>query len=77
MKVLGLDICADTIVGDEMRRGISGSQKRRLTTGNTHSYQIPWIFKDAIFSIPTILFIKHIEHDNLKLLRKNSERIEL
>eukprot|EP01018_Ginkgo_biloba_P004061 Gb_34646 [translate_table: standard] len=33
LKILGLDICADTLVGDEMRRGISGGQKKRLTTG--------------------------------------------
>ncbi|KAM0946166.1 putative ABC transporter, P-loop containing nucleoside triphosphate hydrolase [Dioscorea sansibarensis] len=33
LKVLGLDICADILVGDEMRRGISGGQKKRLTTG--------------------------------------------
>ncbi|KAL1544434.1 Pleiotropic drug resistance protein 2 [Salvia divinorum] len=33
IKILGLDICADILVGDEMRRGISGGQKKRLTTG--------------------------------------------
>ena len=33
LKVLGLDVCADTLVGDEMVRGISGGQKKRLTTG--------------------------------------------
>lgn len=32
-KILGLDICADTLVGDEMLKGISGGQKKRLTTG--------------------------------------------
>ncbi|KAH7841200.1 hypothetical protein Vadar_026918 [Vaccinium darrowii] len=33
LKILGLDICADTFVGNEMRRGISGGQKKRVTTG--------------------------------------------
>ncbi|KAI4355694.1 hypothetical protein L6164_004442 [Bauhinia variegata] len=33
LKILGLDICADTIVGDEMMRGISGGQRKRVTTG--------------------------------------------
>ncbi|GFS40976.1 pleiotropic drug resistance 4 [Actinidia rufa] len=33
LKILGLDICADTLVGDEMLKGISGGQKKRLTTG--------------------------------------------
>ncbi|KAJ6687441.1 PLEIOTROPIC DRUG RESISTANCE PROTEIN 1-LIKE ISOFORM X1 [Salix koriyanagi] len=32
LKILGLDICADTMAGDAMRRGISGGQKKRLTT---------------------------------------------
>ncbi|XP_021728709.1 ABC transporter G family member 39-like [Chenopodium quinoa] len=33
LKILGLDICADIIVGNEMSRGISGGQKKRVTTG--------------------------------------------
>ncbi|XWS43443.1 hypothetical protein CRYUN_Cryun16bG0104200 [Craigia yunnanensis] len=33
LKILGLDICADIMVGDEMRRGISGGQKKRVTAG--------------------------------------------
>ncbi|RDY00373.1 ABC transporter G family member 31, partial [Mucuna pruriens] len=33
LKVLGLDVCSDTVVGNEMLRGVSGGQKRRVTTG--------------------------------------------
>ncbi|XP_052489082.1 pleiotropic drug resistance protein 3-like isoform X3 [Gossypium raimondii] len=33
LKILGLDICGDTIVGDAMSRGISGGEKKRLTIG--------------------------------------------
>ncbi|CAO2175421.1 unnamed protein product [Urochloa humidicola] len=32
LKILGLEICADTMVGDEMLRGISGGQRKRVTT---------------------------------------------
>ncbi|KAG5249759.1 pleiotropic drug resistance protein [Salix suchowensis] len=33
LKILGLEVCADTLVGDEMVRGISGGQRKRVTTG--------------------------------------------
>jgi ABC-type multidrug transport system ATPase subunit len=33
LKVLGLDVCSDTIVGNEMTRGVSGGQRKRVTTG--------------------------------------------
>ncbi|KAE9586977.1 putative xenobiotic-transporting ATPase [Lupinus albus] len=33
LKILGLEVCADTMVGDDMIRGISGGQKKRVTTG--------------------------------------------
>ncbi|CAI0467872.1 unnamed protein product [Linum tenue] len=33
LKALGLDTCADALVGDYMVRGISGGQKKRVTIG--------------------------------------------
>lgn len=34
MQMMGLEECADVIIGDAMRRGISGGQKKRVTIGN-------------------------------------------
>lgn len=33
LQVLGLELCAGTVVGDEMLRGISGGQRKHVTTG--------------------------------------------
>ncbi|GAU19345.1 hypothetical protein TSUD_336320 [Trifolium subterraneum] len=33
LRVLGLEVCADTFVGNAMLRGISGGQRKRVTTG--------------------------------------------
>ncbi|KAA8545299.1 hypothetical protein F0562_020083 [Nyssa sinensis] len=48
LKILGLDICADTLVGDAMRRGISGGQKKRLTTGEMIVGPTKALFMDEI-----------------------------
>lgn len=33
MRILGLDICAETYIGNHVIRGISGGQRKRVTTG--------------------------------------------
>lgn len=48
LKILGLDICADTIVGDEMHRGISGGQRKRVTTGEMLVGPARALFMDEI-----------------------------
>ncbi|KAJ6836913.1 ABC transporter G family member 36-like isoform X2 [Iris pallida] len=48
LKILGLDICADTMVGDEMLRGISGGQKKRVTTGEMIVGPARALFMDEI-----------------------------
>uniref|UniRef100_A0A7N0VLX7 ABC transporter domain-containing protein n=1 Tax=Kalanchoe fedtschenkoi TaxID=63787 RepID=A0A7N0VLX7_KALFE len=48
LKILGLDICADTMVGDEMLRGISGGQRKRVTTGEMLVAPAKALFMDEI-----------------------------
>ncbi|KAH9331695.1 hypothetical protein KI387_003803 [Taxus chinensis] len=48
LKILGLDICAETIVGDAMQRGISGGQKKRVTTGEMIVGSAKALFMDEI-----------------------------
>ncbi|KAJ8540413.1 hypothetical protein K7X08_030332 [Anisodus acutangulus] len=48
LKILGLDVCADTMVGDEMIRGISGGQKKRVTTGEMLVGPSKALFMDEI-----------------------------
>ncbi|EFJ13281.1 ATP-binding cassette transporter [Selaginella moellendorffii] len=64
LKVLGLDICADTLVGDQMRRGISGGQKKRLTTGEVLVGPAKALFMDEIStgldSSTTYQIVKHL-----------------
>ncbi|XP_044485865.1 pleiotropic drug resistance protein 1-like [Mangifera indica] len=48
LKILGLEVCADTMVGDEMFRGISGGQKKRVTTGEMLAGPANALFMDEI-----------------------------
>ncbi|XP_050265738.1 pleiotropic drug resistance protein 1-like isoform X11 [Quercus robur] len=48
IKILGLEICADIMVGDEMRRGISGGQRKRVTVGEMLVGPARALFMDEI-----------------------------
>ncbi|KAK9281885.1 hypothetical protein L1049_004792 [Liquidambar formosana] len=48
LKILGLEVCADTMVGDEMLRGISGGQRKRVTTGEMLVGPAKALFMDEI-----------------------------
>ncbi|KAJ4751592.1 Pleiotropic drug resistance subfamily G protein [Rhynchospora pubera] len=48
LKVLGLDVCANTLVGSDMVRGISGGQKKRVTTGEMIVGPRKTLFMDEI-----------------------------
>ncbi|GAB4817617.1 hypothetical protein N2152v2_004663 [Parachlorella kessleri] len=54
IRLLGLDVCADTVVqqqqqqGNQMLRGISGGQKKRVTTGEMIVGPVKALFADEI-----------------------------
>lgn len=48
LKVLGLDVCAETVVGNDMLRGVSGGQKKRVTTGEMIVGPNKTLFMDEI-----------------------------
>lgn len=48
LKVLGLDVCSDTIVGNDMTRGVSGGQRKRVTTGEMIVGPRKTLFMDEI-----------------------------
>ncbi|PIA48197.1 hypothetical protein AQUCO_01400641v1, partial [Aquilegia coerulea] len=66
IKLLGLEVCADTMVGDDMRRGISGGQKKRVTTGEMIVGPSTALFMDEIStgldSSTTYQIVKCLKH---------------
>ncbi|XP_076930284.1 ABC transporter G family member 39-like [Bidens hawaiensis] len=48
LKILGLERCADAMVGDQMIRGISGGEKKRVTTGEMLVGPARVLFMDEI-----------------------------
>uniref|UniRef100_A0A0D9VF50 ABC transporter domain-containing protein n=1 Tax=Leersia perrieri TaxID=77586 RepID=A0A0D9VF50_9ORYZ len=69
LKALGLDICADIIVGDDMMRGISGGQKKRVTTGEMLTGPAGALLMDEISTgldssstFQIVKFIKQLVH---------------
>ncbi|XP_016479945.1 ABC transporter G family member 32 isoform X2 [Nicotiana tabacum] len=66
LQILGLDICADTLVGDEMLKGISGGQKKRLTTGELLMGASRVLLMDEIStgldSSTTYQIVKYLKH---------------
>ncbi|KAG4393791.1 hypothetical protein GLYMA_03G168101v4 [Glycine max] len=48
LRILGLEVCADTIVGNAMLRGISGGQRKHVTTGEMLVGPANALFMDEI-----------------------------
>ncbi|KAI7730029.1 hypothetical protein M8C21_019980 [Ambrosia artemisiifolia] len=65
LKILGLDTCADIMVGNQMRRGISGGEKKRVSIGEMLAGPAKVFFMDEIStgldSSTTYQIIKHLK----------------
>ncbi|KAJ3683387.1 hypothetical protein LUZ60_013614 [Juncus effusus] len=48
LKILGLENCADTLVGNQMLRGVSGGERKRVTTGEMLVGPTKVLFMDEI-----------------------------
>ncbi|XP_050366567.1 pleiotropic drug resistance protein 1-like [Argentina anserina] len=48
LRILGLEVCANTMVGDEMVRGISGGERKRVTIGEMLVGPVRALFMDEI-----------------------------
>ncbi|WVZ69772.1 hypothetical protein U9M48_018507 [Paspalum notatum var. saurae] len=69
LKNLGVEMCADTLVGDAMTRGISGGQKKRVTTGEMLVGPTKVLFMDEISTgldssttFQTVRFLQQLVH---------------
>ncbi|CAM0879784.1 unnamed protein product [Alopecurus aequalis] len=89
IKILGLSECADTLVGDELKRGISGGQKKRATIGEMLVGMARCFFMDDISTgldssttYEIVKFLQQMTHmmDHLtviSLLQPPPETVEL
>ncbi|XP_057870080.2 ABC transporter G family member 35 [Cryptomeria japonica] len=66
LKILGLDICSDIKIGNAMVRGISGGQRKRVTTGEMIVSPMKTLFMDDISSgldsSTTFQIVKCLQH---------------
>ncbi|DBA84895.1 TPA: transcription factor [Trebouxia sp. C0004] len=66
IKMLGLDVCSETLIGNEMMRGVSGGQRKRVTTGELLVGPAKAMFLDEIStgldSSTTFQIVRSLRH---------------